>query len=371
MALPLLMETPLRGAALVLVAAVLSAACSVPGLGAARSPSPVATPSPSASPPSGSPAPVTGAFGVLVSPLNASTYTVSLVGIEGRVIASAQATSPAAVTCANAAAGVVPIPVSTSNTRAYYMDAQGVIRYIASNGDAGRSTTVPIGPARRSSFAVSPDDQRIAVVVIDFTANGATTKLYVEDLNGGGHHLDIFGDSGAFTLWATGWHGTSNLVVAKVPACAAQSGGPFCCGPQEFHVVDPGTAIRRFTIGTSTCVIAGPPSPAGAVCETTTEATVLTWTGTTGSSFGIAGNTPAYLSPDGQLVAIVSTSDPTTTLFPSKATVALVACGWIDNSHLLTGGDTQRQPRVADIVTGKISPVPAQGDCAGRIPGGL
>jgi hypothetical protein len=70
-------------------------------------------------------------------------------------------------------------------------------------------------------------------------------------------------------------------------------------------------------------------------------------------------------------VALVSPSDPTTTLLPNKVTVAVVACGWIDNSHVLSGGDTQRQPRIADITTGKIVPVPAQGDCAGRIPGGL
>ena len=63
------------------------------------------------------------------------------------------------------AAALVPPPVSMSNTRVYYMDAQGVVRYLAPNGDAGRATTVPIGPARRAMFAVSPDDQRIAVIV--------------------------------------------------------------------------------------------------------------------------------------------------------------------------------------------------------------
>jgi hypothetical protein len=298
-------------------------------------------------------------------------YTVSLVGIDGRVVASALSGTPAAVSCPNATAGNAPPPISTSNTRAYFMDAQGVVRFLASNGDAGRATTVPIGPARRSSFAVSPDDQRIAVVVIDFTPNGANTKLYVEDLNGGGHHLDLFSDAGAFTLWATGWRGTNNLVVAKVPSCVPPTGGPLCCGAQELHVVDPGTAIRRSTVGSPTCLIAGPPTPGGAVCENATQANVLTWTGVAVTSFEIAGQTPAYLSPDGQRVAIVSTSDPTTTLLPDKKTIAVVACGWIDNSHIFSGGDAQRQPRIADIITGKIIPIPAQGNCAGRIPGGL
>jgi hypothetical protein len=375
MALPLLMKTLRPWLALVLVALALLGACGPFGSGSAKPSTAASSSRTNSSPtPTSNPTPPTmsNPLGVLVSPPNASNYyTVSLVGIDGRVIASAQASTPAAVTCANATPGNAPSPISISNSRAYYMDAQGVVRYLSFNGDAGRATTVPIGAARRSSFAVSPDDQRIAVIVMDFNANGANTRLYVEDLNAGAHHLDTFSDSGAYTLWATGWHGTNNLVVAKVPSCVPPTGGPLCCGPQEFHVVDPGTAFRRATVGGPPCLIAGPPSPAGAVCETATQANVLTWTGATAGSYEIAGQTPAYISPDGQRVALVSPSDPTTTLLPNKVTVAVVACGWIDNSHVLSGGDTQRQPRVADITTGKIVPVPAQGDCAGRIPGGL
>ncbi|HLQ16389.1 MAG TPA: hypothetical protein VK256_11115 [Candidatus Eisenbacteria bacterium] len=364
------MRTPSRWGALVLAVAMLAGACTLPGTGAATSPSPVAATSTPASSPSSNPTPANPLGVLFVSGLS-GLYTVSLVGIDGRVVASAQANRPVDVSCANGAVADVPMPLSTSNSRVYFMDDKGVVRFLAANGDAGRATTVPVGTStRRSSFTVSPDDQRIAVVVIDFTASGASTRLYVEDLNGGGNHRDTFSDSGPFTLWATGWHGTSNLVVAKVPACS-QSGGAFCCGPQEFHVVDPMTAVRKATVGGPTCLIAGPPSAAGAVCETTTQANVLTWTAGAGSSFDIPGNTPAYLSPDGQQVAIVSTADPTTTLFPSKTTVAVVVCGWIDNSHLLTGGDTQRQPRVTDVSSGKVVPVAAKGECAGRIPGGL
>ena len=377
-ALPWLMRRPGRTLALwpfLVIVATLAGACSPLGIGATRSPSPSAVASasrfPSPAPSAGaSPAPATAPLGVLVSPFSGTNYTVSLVGIDGRVIASAQTTTPARVTCANGSAGVVPMPVSTSNTRAYFMDAQGVVRYLASNGDAGRATTLPIGPTRRSSFAVSPDDQRIAVVVIDVTPDGAATKLYVEDLNGGGHHLDTFNDSGAYTLWATGWHGPTNLVVAKVPACA-QGGGPGCCGPLEYHVVDPATAIRRFTIGGPQCVIAGPPSPAGVVCEIKPfeVANVLDWTGKQTGGFPIGGPTFAALSPDGHLVAVVT--GMTTAIFRTDIILNLAACGWIDDSHVIAGGDAQTQARLADVTTGKIIPVAAQGDCAGRIPGGL
>lgn len=364
--------------ALVLVAAALAGACSGPFTSATRSPSPAAASSsrqssPSANP-SGSPSPVqvTSAFGVLVSPLSTTSYTVSLVGIDGRVVASQQASTPGAVSCANAAAAVVPAPVSTSNTRVYFMDAQGVVRFLAPNGDAGRATTVPIGAAQRSMFAISPDDQRIAVIVDDFTSSGATTRLYVEDLNGGGNHVDAFSESGAYTLWPTGWHGINNLVVAKVPACT-QGGGPFCCGPQELHVVDPRTAVRRFTVGGPICVIAGPPSPAGAVCEDTAgyaQANVVTWTGTSSRSLPLAGPMLAYLSPNGGQVALVGS---TGTLIPESGQkfAGMQACGWMDDTHVFSGGDTQLQPRVGDVTSANVIPIAAQGDCAGRIPGGL
>ena len=304
-----------------------------------------------------------------MSALTATNYTVSLVGIDGRVIASAQASTPSATTCANAAAAVVSAPISTSNARVYYMDALGVVRYLAPNGDAGRATTVPIGPSRRSMFAVSPDDQRIAVIVDDFTASGASTRLYIEDLNGGGHHAEIFGQTGAFTLWPTGWHGTNNLVVAKVSSCT-QGGGPGTAGPLEFHVVDPATAFRRFTVGGPGCLIAGAPSPAGAVCESDAQASVVTWTGTTTRAFAIQGFTPAYLSPNGTQVAITSSSE-TVIQESSKSFPGMQACGWIDDTHVFSGGDAQRQPRVGDVTTGNVVPIAAQGDCAGRLPGGL
>jgi hypothetical protein len=312
---------------------------------------------------------VTAAYGVLVSALSNPNYTVSLVGTDGRVVASAQATAPGSVTCANASAALVPPPVSMSNTRVYYMDAQGVVRYLAPNGDAGRATTVSIGPARRAMFAVSPDDQRIAVIVDDFDATGALTSLYVEDLNGGGHHKQLYTQTGAFTLWPTGWHGTDNLVLAKVPACT-QGGGPFCCGPQEFHVVDPASAIRRYTVGDPTCKLAGAPAPAGVVCENDVQANVLTWTGTTTRSFSIQGPTFAHLSPNGGLVAIVPSGD-TIIQETSRTLAGMQACGWIDDTHVLSGGDAQHQPRVGDITNGNAVAVAAQGDCAGRLPGGL
>jgi hypothetical protein len=312
--------------------------------------------------------PVTGSYGVLAT--GGSTYTISLIGIDGKVAASAQASSPAPVTCGTTGgAAVLPQPISTSNSRAYFSDAQGVVRYLSPQGDTGRATTVPTGVSRRSMFTVSPDDQRIAVVVGDYTTSGVSLRLYVEDLNGGTNHLDIFSSTSTFGLWPVGWHGQS-LVLAKVSACT-QGGGPFCCGMLELHVVDPATALRRFTIGNPQCVIVGTPSPAGAVCEDKNfaQATVLDWTAVTNRAFPVPGPTPALLSPDGRAVALVGSSK--TTFDSPGQPLNMVACGWIDTTHVISGGDQQSQPRIGSLTTGAIIPVAAQGDCAGRLPGGL
>jgi len=380
-------SAPMKSAVLLLALAASAAACggNAPTIVASHSPSPngqaspstqassTASPAPQASP-TAPPQPVTGAFAVLVGNQATSSYAVSLIGIDGKVAATAQASTPPQVSCGNTAAGLVSLPVSTSNSRVYFMDGQGVIRFLAPNGDTGRATSVPAPTAsRRSMFAVSPDDQRIAVIVDDFTSTGATTRLYVEDLSGGGNHLDLFSQTGAYTLWPTGWHGTNNLVVAKVPSCT-QGGGPFCCGPLELHVIDPATATRRFTIGNSTsCLIAGSPSPAGAVCESSSnfmQATVLNWTAGTVRTLALNGPTFAYLAPSGGMVAMVDNNGTSFTI--GAATISgMFACEWIDDAHVISGGDPQHQPRVATVTTGAVVPVAAQGDCGGRLPGGL
>jgi hypothetical protein len=373
-----------------LAVAMLVAGCGGPGSHAAVSPSAKAvssptaspsatatassTPSPGASPtasPAASPVPLTGAFAVLSTQPSADTYTVSIVDANGKVVGSAQPSSPTAVTCGDAAAAVLPLPISTSDDRAYYMDAQGVVRFMTVQGETGRATTVPVGGGRRSIFAVSPDDQRIAVVVSDFTASGVSIRLYVEDLNGATNHVEIFTSTGAFGLWPIGWHGNDNLVVAKVPSCS-QGGGVFCCGPLELHVVDPATAVRRYTLGGPDCVIAGAPSPAGVACEVTAGYTTLRklgWTAGVLGTFSINGAAPAYISPDGQVVALVAGS--TTKFQGATKTLNMQACGWIDSTHVISGGDVQQQPRIGNVNTGVVVPVAVQGTCAGRLPGGL
>lgn len=328
--------------------------------------SPIATPVVSPPPP-----PVTGNFGVLVTRPTGPTYAVTLVGVDGKVVASTQASSPTQVGCPNASANV-PLPISTTNSRVYFMDALGVVRFLSPTGTTGQATTVPApGTRTRSMFAVSPNDQRIVVAVATFTSSGASTSLYVEDLNGGGNHAVIFNENDGYTLWPMGWHGTGELVLAKVPACS-QGGGFGCCGPLELHVVNPATAVRRLTIGGSGCLISGPPTLGGASCETTSgTAKVYSWSGALLRTYPIpgVGMGPIYLSPNALHLALSTNANEATV--EGAQTLAMDVCGWIDNTHIIAGGDAQSQPRIGSISTGVIVPVPALGDCAGRLPGGI
>ena len=325
------------------------------------------TGSPAASP-STAPSAVTGSYGVLAGPFTGANYSVALVGVDGKVVAGAQASNPVSPTCAGQAAGIAPYPLSTSDTHAYFMDAKGAVKMIGPNDTRVRAVyTLPIGPSTRSVFAVTPDGSKMAVAVIDYQAGGAATRLFIDDLQPGGAKNEIFSESGSYTVWPVGWH-AGNLVVARVPTCTA-GGGPGCCGPQEYHVVDPANAARRFVVGGSGCLPSGPPSPGGVLCETSAQAVVFTWTSTRARATALAGYSPAQISPDGSQIAFESSTN--TVLNPSNVAVRLTACGWIDDTHLLAGGDVQRQPSVADTTTGKVVPAAAQGDCAGRIPGAL
>src|SRR5262249_13899855 len=90
----------------ILATALLMSACGFGGgATASHSPSPSAAASPSPTPtPSTGPQPVTQPYGVLVGSQAATTYTVSLIGVDGKVAASAETGTPTLTTCGNVAA---------------------------------------------------------------------------------------------------------------------------------------------------------------------------------------------------------------------------------------------------------------------------
>ena len=94
------------------------------------------------------------------------------------------------------------------------------------------------------------------------------------------------------------------------------------------------------------------------------------WCGDTVRTLAINGPSFIYVSPTGSMIAIVDNAGTSFTI--GAATInGMFACEWIDDTHVLSGGDPQHQPRVAEVVNGGIVPVAAAGDCGGRIPGSL
>ena len=116
-----------------------------------------------------------------------TTYTVSLVGLDGRVAATASGAKR------SRPAGVfVQMPnLSASSSRLYFLDGDSKVMFLRPDGTTGLATTIPLASSSAAVFAVSPDDTRIAVAILTFPFP-AKTRIYVENLSGGGNHIELF-----------------------------------------------------------------------------------------------------------------------------------------------------------------------------------
>ena len=261
---------------------------------------------------------------------------------------------------------------------------------VASANSATDVTTVPGGATMASFFSVSPDDQKIAVLVEDIS--GASTileRLYVEDLHGG-NHSDIYatsqpkGKTGT-TLWPMGWH-QGALVLAVMIACTFEPAGLV---PLEWHVSSAVTANRMATIKGSSCTLSLATSAAGVGCTGPTGATSMyDWNGKllAGTGPGVPGfeSAESGLSPAGQSIFFsprpgIGAPPPATRLVqlgpgPYATVQGHSACGWIDEDHVLaTDAVIQFPAETAGNVqvNATLKPLPKAGVCAGRFPGGL
>ncbi len=304
-----------------------------------------------------------------------------MIAPNGTVAAGASVAAPTVQSCGQGAGAVLQTPVSATADKVFFRDGDTKIRYLTPAGQTGDATTVPGSATLISFFSVSPDDQRIAVLVEDLSA--ATTislRLYVEDLSGGGHHADIYSTttpkgSGGATLWPMGWH-QGLLALALVSACTFEPAG---LSPSEWHLSDPVTAARKVTIGGS-CILSYWPSPAGVVCVnngSTLQAIIYDWTGKVSATMPVTtSDSQSGLSPSGARVFFATSQGigapaPATRVFTVGAgqtggTVAgHSACLFIDENHLLA------PDAVIAIPSDAVTPLEASGVCAGHFPGGL
>jgi len=307
-------------------------------------------------------------FGILVAFPNgtgpqSTGYDLALVGTDGKVVARVHAATRAFIQTPGAAATDLP-EVSASSSSVYYLDGDSDVRYVSADGSTGHVTTVPGTKTVHAAFAVTPDNRRLAVSLLDYAVSPPALRLYIEDLRGGTNHAEIFSSRNSW-VWPLGWH-AGKLVLA------AAGGPPF--SPQgiawnpysapEYHVVDPLDATRLATIGSGDfqrgCQPSGLLTAAGTACYHRTATaggagyfSTLDWDGKLGSlrvttdTWGIAGVTPS-----GGFLA--GCCDPSGT-------------AWIDGSggrfSSQLHGDSQTWPCFIDganILFGFIYPAPNQ-----------
>ena len=280
-----------------------------------------------------------------------------------------------------------PAPVSASNDAVYFRDGDTAVKWLGTSSGTD-VTTVPGGPTTVSSFAVSPDDNRIAVVVADLSdPSTISERMYVEDLRGGGHHVDLFSTrqpiKTATAVWPMGWH-QGALVLAVVPACAYYW---WSVTPIEWRVVSASTAGELASIHADNCTLSLYPSPAGVACVSPAGlATRYDWTG---KMVGLAQPpiagyelTQASLSPNGSSILFAPPDYPSTyslsevQRLPSGpySDYGNQSCLWIDEEHVLVGNSVMEfAPQTSShvLVPLKVIPLRMAALCDGRLPGGL
>lgn len=341
-----------------------------PGPGAAagagnRSANPTATPS-------RLPA---GPAAVLLQVTSAGSYGISLVFADGHVVGPLTAHLR---TVAPPLAGPAPItmPVfSTSDTRLYYLDGDDQVRYVDRDGVRGSAARVPGGPHAQSAFAVSPDDRRIAVAAVDYSTTPPATHLYVEDLSGGGNHLELPFPVSA-NVWPVGWHGGELVVAVGSPPTQSAPGNPYGTFG-GYQLIDATTGGR---LGTLACDPAGPLTPVGTTCLvggaplqmedfagrtrslTSAPASVVS------AAAAPDGARAAFCCTDGQLQLWDVAGGSVTSLGPADSP----DYGWIDATHLVISDRMAQHARVMDVVAGTSLPTAAtQGRVVARVPGAL
>jgi hypothetical protein len=367
----------MRRCAILLTTACLILSCGGSPPSASHAPSPHVSTNPAASSSTNatpSAGPLSGFYGLLLS-----AGTLNLVKPDASVAASVPVATATTQFCSAQHDGVVaPPPVSASNDEVYFRDGDTKIRQVVPPGSAVDVTTVPGGPNVISFFSVSPDDQQIAVLVEDVSSSTAISeRLYVEDLHGGGHHVDVYNtltpkDKRGTTLWPMGWHAGA-IVLAIFPACTFEPAG---LTPTEWHVASATSATRIATIQASSCTLSYWPSAAGVACVDSTrlQATVYDWAGKTTSTISTkAADLQSGLSPSGRALFFatgvgVGAPSPATRIVPATGSVDAPghsACLFINEDHLLA------PDAVITFLPVAAAPMEQSGVCAGRFPGGL
>ncbi len=335
--------------------------------------------------------PLTASYGVLVS-LSARMYDVSLIGADGRVVAGSHASRRTRISTGDAVsrADALELPyVSATGSRVYYLDGDATVRWLTPTSK-GVAMSLPGGPTASAAFAVTPDDARIAVSVIDFGPRTPVVRLSVGPL--GGPLTQIY-TSGSEYVWPIGWH-AGKLVVGQSQTMSSNGAFPFNpYGARSYSVMDPNSASRLVAIGGSgldECPPSGLLTAAGTACYLSTSFggrsggySIFDWTGyrylpPLAASWSAAASVGR--SPNSVTVAVccdanatygrflVSRGTDTPLTVPLSGKASDWAC-WIDQSHLLSGfTDASQESEVLDLTSQHATQTGRRGFCAAVLP---
>jgi hypothetical protein len=363
---------------------VLSA-CSSGTAGQTTSPTPASSASSSPSPKST----VAPAVAVVDWDQGFAGYTLRLVSADAKILATVHALWPYGGKCGPVEAGIItPPPVSTSNSRAYYLDAGG-IKWLKEDGTTGVAFgALQSRPNIAIAFAVEPDDSAFAMNTIDYSATPLTQHLTVTPVGATALGTEIYSarssaSNASAAVWPVGWRG-GNIVLAYHRGTCTQGGGPGLADATSYHVVNATTAGRITTIGLDAggqCGVMGPPTPTGIACASYdgTNTRIFLWDGTAGVTF--SGSFPGGLSPTGTfwVGTVMQTSQSSLSLSRAAGSGepipgSIGAVMWIDDGHFLVipyGAPGTSQPSVYSINPLHGTPVSAPGTPVARIPASL
>ena len=334
---------------------VLLTACST----AAAPRAAVSTPSHIAVSPRPSPTPPRSQYLAVVGGPKLSS--VSLVASDGTVVATT------AVDLGSIQLNTAMSWTSASRTRLYYLNAGSEVRYLAPDGATGTVTRITLGATEQAGFAVSPDDKRIAVAVFSYTSLPEAAykgmRLYVEDLNGGGNHVDIFSSTTVAEFPIAWTSGRLILALSEPRCCRTITGNPY--DASAYHVVDPDTGSRLASLCENSAGPEGPIEPIGAICyHPNATPAYQRWDGSPFDAPAAVPNPSAFLnalSPDGTRVAVGQGEGQIWIWGPRGSGDWLNAAGyvfgWLDQEYIVISNNATSLSTidvVANATTGRL-----------------
>ncbi len=206
-----------------------------------------------------------------------------------KVLASVEAagrTEPPSQTGSLQSTAVALPYVSTSRTRAYFLDGDSKLRAVTPDGKVATVGTVPGTPTVHVAFAVSPDDSMLALAAIDYSIAPIAEKVYVSSLDGSGR-VDLFASAGPY-YWPVGWHDGS-VVLAIGPVLRAGSVPANQYGASGYAIVQTAAGSKPLAVGAGDCVPNGLLTAAGTAC-------IAPHAKCLGAQVGVSGSSTYYAS---------------------------------------------------------------------------